>query len=122
MTTQWINPSDNTSILLTKQNGTKLTLNVGDCITYRAFCDELSRPDGVIITSFTSKNFKSEINVGPIGMTYLPWRKDENRWATHAFSMKGNPRHIICYPTGTPHYGQHIEWETVEIIPNPEKL
>ena len=121
MTTQWVNLDDDTSILLTKTNGNTLRLNVGDCITYRAYCDDLSRPDGVIIKSFTSKISKSEPNDGPIGMTYLPWRKDEKRWAEPEFTMRGDPRHIICYPTGTPHYGQHIEWETVELISNPEK-
>lgn len=122
MTTQWINPTDNTSIFLTKQDGTKLTLKVGDCITFRAFSDISSRLDGVIITSFTSKDFKSNPNTGPIGMTYLPWRKDEKRWATASYGMRGDSRHVICYPTGTPHYGEHIEWDTVEIIPNPEKF
>jgi len=118
MTTQWTNINDKTSIILTKKNGTKLTLNVGDCIKFTGLC---GRPDGIIIIEFTTKNFKSEPSIGPIGMTYLPWRKDENKWATTAFSMRGNPRHIICYPTGFPHFGQHIEWDTVEIIENPEK-
>ena len=121
MTSQWVNPDDKTSILLTKQDDTKLILNVGDCITYKSFCDELSRPDGVIITTFTSKNFNSEPSVGPIGMTYLPWRKDEKKWANPSFGMRGDSRHIICYPTGMPHYGQHIDWESVKLIPNPEK-
>ena len=118
MTTQWINPTDNTSIFLTRQNGTNLILNVGDCITFGGFGH--NRSDGVIITAFTSKDFKSKPDIVPIGMTYLPWRKDEKRWATASYGMRGDSRHIICYPTGTPHYGEHIDWETVNIIPNPE--
>ena len=57
---------------------------------------------------------------GPIGMTYLPWRGD--RWATFSFNIiKGDVRRIICYPTGMQNqvWGQHIDWDTVEIIDTP---
>ena len=118
MTAFWnkkmINPKEKTSIILTKSNGNILELNVGDCIRYTGFNN---RPDGIKITSFTG----TENNEGPIGMTYVPWRKDEKKWAEPIFSMRGG-RHVICYPVGMQHYGEHIEWDNVEIIDNPELL
>ena len=109
-----INPEETKSIILTKNDGIILELKVGDCIKYTGINN---RPDGIKITSFTG----SENNEGPIGMTYLPWRKDEKRWGSPIFSMKGG-RHIICYPDGMQHYGEHIEWNNVEIIKNREFL
>ena len=120
MSVHWIDPLNRNSVILTKTDGTtKIELNVGDCIKYSG---PVGRPDGVKIISFRSKEFNSKPDVGPIGVIYLPWRKDQQRWASPAFSMKGDPRHIICYPVGLPHYGEHIDWDTVEIIPNPELL
>ena len=104
------------SITHTKQNGKTQEINIGDCITYIGY--PTSRPDGVKIIKFTYNESKPDI--GPIGMIYLPWRKDEKRWASPAFSMRGAPRHIICYPIGRNNYGEHIDWESIEIIPNPE--
>jgi len=49
---------------------------------------------------------------GPRGFTYLPWR-EEGRWATPVFSLRGNARVIICYPTGGIHYGQHVPLHTI---------
>lgn len=117
MSVHWINPLYNDSVILTKTDGTKIELNVGDCITYSG---PISRPDGVKIISFSSKEFKSKPDVGPIGVIYLPWRKDEQKWASTAFSMRGDPRHIICDPVGLRHYGEHIDWDTVKVILNPE--
>ena len=63
---------------------------------------------------------------GPRCMTYLPWRDETGRWASHQFSLRGDPRTIICYPEGTRHYGQHINWATIKNmnhmapISNPE--
>ncbi len=102
MTTTWHNAP--TSVLHTKQNGDKLILNVGDCIIYEG------RDLPVRIESFTGK-------IEPIGFTYLPWRGD--RWATPSFGMRGDARHMICYPGGLVHYGQHMKWESVQVTPNP---
>lgn len=100
MTTTWHQKPD--SILLNKQNGT-LVLKVGQFITYKG------REMGVRIEQFTYSE------AGPIGMIYLPWRGD--RWATPVLSIShGNPRHIICFPEGLTHYGQHIQWNTVELM------
>jgi hypothetical protein len=53
-----------------------------------------------------------DTEVGPRGFIYLPYRR-EGRWASRAFSLRGDPRFIICYPAGTPHYGLHIPLHTI---------
>ena len=103
MSTVWHNYP--TSVLHTKRNGDKLILNVGDCILYEG------RDLPVRIESFTGGK-------DPIGFTYLPWRG--NRWATPVFGMRGDVRHMICYPSGLDHYGQHMNWESVEVAANPD--
>jgi hypothetical protein len=87
-----------------------IILKIGDCIIYK------SRELPVRIDKFLGK----DDDPGPIGFEYLPWRGD--RWGTPTFSLRGNPRFIICPPTGLPHYGQHIEWNTIEIVSNPHIL
>jgi len=79
---------------------------VGDTITYEGRPEEEPL---VVITEFTGKDFN-----GPIGMSYLPWRSYKKCWATPAITLRGNPRHIICYPVGNRHYGIHIDWSTVQ--------
>jgi hypothetical protein len=103
--TTWYEPYK--SILHTKRDGSKLIIKLGDCITH-------SRHELPIrVDKFTFVNDKEVI-----GFEYLPWRG--TRWGTPAFSMRGNPRHIICMPGGILHYGQHIEWDTVQVVPNPD--
>jgi len=86
------------------------------------------RNDKVIIDSIISpynnddKTKIPTINVGPHGITYLPWRDDEKRFASMSFTIRGNQRFIICYPTGLNHYGQHINWELVEITSPPDNI
>ena len=53
-----------------------------------------------------------ENSVGPMGFSYLPYR--DGRWAKFAFSLRGDARFVICYPTGTPHYGLHIPLHTIQ--------
>jgi len=104
--TTWYEPHK--SILHTKRDGSKLIIKLGDCITH-------SRHELPIrVDRFTFVNDEEVI-----GFEYLPWRG--TRWATPAFSMRGNPRHIICMPGGILHYGQHIEWDTVQVVPNPDQ-
>jgi len=81
---------------------------IGDMITFEG----RSTDPRVIITEFTGDDLN-----GPIGMCYLPWREEKQCWATPQMSLKGNPRHIICYPTGNRHYGLHIDWTTVKHLP-----
>lgn len=104
MTLLWKDPKDITVAILMKANNETVTLRVGDFITYAG------RPDGVRIEGYTHKSSDPR---GPIGLIYLPWRAAENRWATMEWSLKGNPRHLIAFPVGANHYGQHLDWETV---------
>lgn len=110
MSLLWKDPNDKTCAILTKESNEIITLKIGDFITYKG------RPEdskGVRIQEFT---WKSSDDRGPIGLIYLPWRTKENCWATVAWSIKGNPRHLIAFPVGVVHYGQHVEWETVELM------
>jgi hypothetical protein len=90
-----------------QENNNTIILKIGDCIIYK------TRELPVRIDRFIGYQDDS----GPLGFEYLPWRGD--RWATPTWGLRGNPRFIICPPTGLPHYGQHIEWDTVEIVSNP---
>jgi hypothetical protein len=85
-------------------------LTVGDFITFRG------RDGGAIIVKFYG--YKND--AGPQGMSYLPWRDDPDRengrWASKAYSLRGDARYIICPPTGLPHYGLHIDWTTIKNI------
>ena len=103
----WIDAADKTKVIYTKENGEKLLLSVGDFITYEG------RPDGVRIDSFTHAYEKP----GPIGFTYRPWRPEGRRWASLSFGLRGDDRHVIAYPCGMPHFGQHINWATIKKLP-----
>ena len=107
MSLLWKDPKDKTCAILIKESNEIITLKVGDFITYKG---RTEGSEGVRIEEFT---WKSSDDRGPIGMIYLPWRAAEKRWATVAWSMKGNLRHIIAFPVGAPHFGQQIDWETV---------
>jgi hypothetical protein len=100
---------DYTKTILIKANSERLVLTVGDFITYKG------RPDGVRIESFTH----STKEVGPIGMTYLPWRAEEGRWASLSYSIRGNNRHAIASPYGIRHFGEHIDWDSVVHLSKP---
>ena len=91
-----------------QRKSNNIILKIGDCIIYK------SRELPVRIDKFVGK----DDDPGPIGFEYLPWRGD--RWGTPTFGIRGNPRFIICPPTGLPHYGQHIQWDSVEIVSNPD--
>jgi hypothetical protein len=94
-------------VVLSKENNEILTLRVGDFIKYRG------RETGVRIDGFSSKGSDER---GPIGFFYTPWRVAEQRWANPIFTLRGNSRHIIAYPVGNMHYGEHIDWSTVELL------
>ena len=93
-----------------QQNNNTIILKLGDCIIYK------SRELPVRIDRFVGKDDES----GPMGFEFLPWRGD--RWATLSFGLRGNLRFIICPPIGLPHYGQHIDWDTIKIVPSPIKI
>ena len=100
----WLDATEDTAVLR-KVGGETILITVGTLLRYKG------RPDGVKITGFTSKSSDTR---GPIGLIYLPWRG--NRWATPVWTLSGNPRHLIAFPAGSPHYGEHINWETVELL------
>ena len=86
--------------------GEETVFKIGDTITFHG------RPNYsllLVITEFTGYDPN-----GPMGMCYLPWRSDRNSWATEQVTLRGNPRHIICYPVGNMHYGLHIDWSTAK--------
>jgi hypothetical protein len=60
-------------------------------------------------------------DVGPLGFIYLPWRDEEKRWASKAMTLKGDPRFVVCYPSGNRCYGQHIDWKTFRHAEHPDK-
>jgi hypothetical protein len=80
-----------------------LELGPGDTITWEG------RPDYSKIAHVAGHGN----SVGPMGFSYLPYR-EEGRWARGAFSLRGDARFVICYPTGTPHYGLHIPLHTIQ--------
>jgi hypothetical protein len=91
--------------ILEKENGSKIEISVGTILTHPG------RPLGIKITGFSQKLTDKR---GPVGIYYLPWRG--NRWADVAWSIKGDPRHLIAFPVGTVHYGEQVDWETVELL------
>ena len=105
------NNEEHTEILITKSNGKTLILKEKDCITY----------DGRDLPVRIEVFGRSIPGVGPVGFTYLPWRG--TRWASFAFNLaKGDIRRLDCSPTGIQmgKWGQHIDWDSVELVPNPE--
>ena len=116
-TVLWVDNKDYTKVILTKDTDETMIISIGDFITYKG------RPDGVRVEGFTRKERDVE---GPIGMTYLPWRKEQNKWATLSWSiMRGNNRHLIAFPCGQAHWGEHIDWNTMshfgECPPYPQQ-
>lgn len=98
---------DGDAAILTKDDGTTIRLYVGVFFKYGA------RKTGVQLTRFTSKDSDTR---GPIGVEYLPWREEEKRWAKPSWSLRGNTRHLIAPPVGMIHYGEHTDWNTVELV------
>lgn len=79
-----------------------INLGPGDCIIWDG------RHEYAVITDVIGEESKE----GPRGFIYLTWR-NEGRWASRAFSLRGDPRFVICYPEGVTHYGLHIPLHTV---------
>ena len=78
--------------------------------------------DSIVAPYNNNNNNNNNVDLGPRGITYLPWRYDEERFATMSYRMNGNQRFIICYPVGIRHYGEHIEWDLVEITSPPDNI
>lgn len=107
---------------LFKRDGTSLTIKKGTWISLPG------RPDGdkvVIVNKIYSldKRRPEAANAcGPCGISYLPWRPNKNEFATPAFSMKGDERFIVCYPSGRNTYGAHIVWDNVTVCEMPDNV
>ena len=86
-------------------------LRVGDFITY-----EGRQESGTVIVEFHG----DEKNTGPNGFRNLPWRdepdRENGRWASVAFTLRGDVRFVICNPCGLPFYGLHINFKTIKNI------
>ena len=78
--------------------------------------------DNLLKKYINNKQYIANIEKGPIGITYLPWRYDERRFASVLYSIRGNQRFIICYPTGINNCGTHINWDLVKITTPPDNI
>lgn len=112
--TIWYNNQDKNAFILHKTDKTQVIIKKGDWIKIPG------RNDMVIIDNILSSN--NNLEKGPIGITYLPWRYEESRFATKSYTIKGNSRLIICYPSGLRHYGIHINWDMLELIDPPDNI
>lgn len=101
------------TFILYKSNGSTLRVKKGDWVKIPG------RDDKCIIDSI---NNNIDNLTGPLGITYLPWRYDEKRFANISWNMKGNRRFIICYPCGRRHYDGHIDWDEFELCQAPDNI
>jgi hypothetical protein len=107
--------NDITIVWLDKhKNACVLNRPKGTCILREGqFIEYEGRETGVRIEKFIYK----EDDIGPRGFKYLPWRKEEKRWATPVPDGFNRPsRFIVCYPSGSTTWGEHIKWNTVKHI------
>ena len=95
-----------TAVRLKKLDGTELVFRQGDFVTFKG------REDGVKIIEIRYRTN----DPGPAGFEYLPWRVDEQRWATRIITFSRQPRFVVCYPSGITTCGQHINWESFDLI------
>ena len=123
----WCNEGKNKKMFsITKSNGDIIYITKGSWVIFN------DREDKVIIDKIYNKNYKDaedddednedDNDIGPIGMSYLPWRYDEKRFASLSWSMKGNQRFIVCYPSGRNTYGMHIDWNTIYLCEKPDNI
>jgi len=109
----WLNKEEKESFKLIKTDGSTLTLKKGDWISLP------ERTDKCIIDKVYSY---SNSEIGPDGISYLPWRDQENRFATVLFSLKGNGRFVQCFPVGLHAYGMYIEWNKLYLCDAPQNV
>jgi hypothetical protein len=103
-TTVWADSTKKSIILIRPDGTTVCKISEGDFISFQ------HREDGVRVEQF---NYHVT-DPGPRGFKYLPWREKEQRWATPVCDGFGRPsRYVVCYPSGLPTFGEHINWSTV---------
>jgi hypothetical protein len=103
----WTNAESHDTVTFTKENNEIMTLNVGDFITFEGI------HGGARIEQFTYKDSDTR---GPIGLIYLPWIYEDQAWAKEMWNPKGNPRHLVAEPVGTGHYGERVNWNTIQFV------
>ena len=103
----WTNAESHDTVTFTKENNEIMTLNVGDFITFEGI------HGGARIEQFTYKDSDTR---GPIGLIYLPWIYEDQTWAKEMWNPKGNPRHLVAEPVGTGHYGERVNWNTIQFV------
>ena len=109
----WVDAEERNAFQLTKHDGTILILKRGSWVTLPG------RTDKSIIDNIYSG---SDTDIGPTGITTLPWREAEQRFATQQWSFIGNPRFIVCYPSGTLKFGIQMNWDEVYLCEPPENI
>lgn len=102
-----------TSFYFIKNDETTIVISQGSWVTLP------ERKDKVMIDHIYDLDDNS---IGPLGISYLPWRNEEKRFATALWSFKGNSRFIVCYPTGRNKYGMHINWENLFLCDPPDNI
>jgi hypothetical protein len=113
--TEWSDTTTKDEFILYKSDGSEIRVKKGSWVKIPG------RKDKVIIDCIV-KSSRIDETSGPLGISYLPWRYDEKKFASISWSMKGNRRFIICYPCGRLHYGGHIDWEYFELCDPPDNL
>jgi hypothetical protein len=103
----WTNAESHDTVTFTKENNEIMTLNVGDFITFEGI------HGGARIEQFTYKDSDTR---GPIGLIYLPWIYEDQAWAKEMWNPKGNPRHLVAEPVGSGHYGERVNWNTIQFV------
>ena len=114
----WINKEKN-EFEVFQTNTKPIILKKGSWVKIPGIGDE-SNNKCIIDYVFHSK--KHNKDKGPIGITYLPWIEDENKFADVSWSIKGNKRFIVCYPEGMRNYGRHIDWDMLEVCEPPNSI
>ena len=109
----WTDKEKRDEFTILKRNGTSLTLKKGSWVKLP------DREDECLIDRLYDLN---DSVIGPTGISYLPWRPTEQRFATKQWSMKGNPRFIVCYPEGRNKFGIQLDWDKLEVCEPPENI
>ena len=114
----WINKETNKfEVIRTKDKN--ISLKQGSWVKIPGIGDESNNKCIIDYVFHSKKNNKDK---GPIGITYLPWIEDENKFADVTWSIKGNKRYIVCYPEGMRNYGRHIDWDMLEVCESPNSI
>jgi len=115
------NNEDKTEFKVIKTKTQNLNLKKGSWVKIQSIGHEPQTYTKCII-DYVFHSKKNNQDKGPIGITYLPWIEDENKFADVSWSIKGNKRFIVCYPEGMRNYGRHIDWDMVELCEKPNNI